>query len=108
MYRLISVLFLLSCGCGNDPIIVEKEVPVRRTPSDPVVPGGSSTPISYTQMQALLNANCAQCHSTAGFMQSEAGLRRSRVSAELTSKNMPPNKGALSDGDRSLMRNFFL
>lgn len=110
MYRLIKMFLLATCmSCGNDPVIVEKEVPVRRAGGGNKTGGGNtSTPISYNQMQGLLNANCVQCHAGADFMLSEALLRRSAVKAELTSKNMPPNRGALSDGDRSLMRNFFL
>lgn len=114
MYQLTKIVFFLvvvSCGDGQ-PVVVEKEVPVENPnrPGGGGQPGqqpGPGKPISYAQMQGLLNANCAQCHAAADFMGSEAVLRRSRVLSELKTKNMPPNRGALSDGDRSLMINFF-
>lgn len=113
MYQLIKlVVFLFFSGCGSgETVVVEKEVPVERPGQ-----GGSGgkqnppagQPISYTQMQSLLNTNCAKCHASADFMASETLLRRSRVLQELNTRNMPPQKGALSDGDRNLMVNFFL
>ena len=99
-------------GCGDgETVVVEKEIPVE----DPnggggsdKPPSGAGKPISYTQMQGLLNTNCAGCHAAADFMAGEIPLRRSRVLQELNTRNMPPNRGALSDGDRNLMVNFFL
>ena len=115
MYRSIRVVvFLLFFGCGSgETVVVEKEVPVERpgqggSKGTKKPPAGSGQPISYTQMQGLLNTNCAKCHASADFMASETLLRRSRVLQELNTRNMPPQKGALSDGDRNLMVNFFL
>ena len=109
MYLLISLsLFLGLIACGQDFVVVEKEVPVE-TPAGPAVPpiGKPGEPISYSQMQGLLNKNCVKCHASADFMQSEVLLKRSRVLSELNTRNMPPDKGALSDGERNLMVNFF-
>ncbi len=114
MYQLIKLcFFLVVVGCGGgETVVVEKEVPVENPNGNgggnPGGGGQPGKPISYTQMQSLLNTNCAQCHASADFMASEVVLRRSRVLQELNTRNMPPNKGALSDGDRSLMVNFFL
>jgi hypothetical protein len=93
-------------ACGAD-IVVEKEVPVDGPKKPPVEKPRSGNPIQYTQMQGLLNKNCVKCHAAADFMQSEVLLRRSRVLGELTTRNMPPEAGALSDGERNLMVNFF-
>ena len=108
MYLLIKVsIFLALFSCGKDVVVVEKEKPAEEPIKEPVT-GRVGTPISYVQMQGLLNTNCVKCHAAADFMQSQVLLRRSRVLAELKTRNMPPDKGALSDGDRTLMINFFL
>ena len=110
MFRLISLSLFLLISCGQDIVIVEKEVPVKNpAPVVPTAPpvGKPGEPISYSQMQGLLNKNCVKCHASADFMQSEVLLKRSRVLGELNTRNMPPDKGALSDGERNLMVNFF-
>tara|TARA_R110000868_G_scaffold262381_10_gene520747 strand:- start:2300 stop:2641 length:342 start_codon:yes stop_codon:yes gene_type:complete len=112
MFQSIKKYFIfmfLVVGCGKEVVVVEKEVPTEDPGGQPGgQPGDQAKSISYTQMQSLLNANCAKCHAAADFMQSETVLRKkSRVLEELNTRNMPPNKGALSDGDRNLMVNFF-
>jgi len=109
MFRVFCFLILISCG-GEDRVI-EKQVPVpgQQQPGQPPDPGPKpGQRISYAQMQGLLSEYCVACHSTAGFMQSEAGLRRSGVLGQLNSRNMPPSNGKpLPDGGRTLMVNFF-
>ena len=104
--RLFILIFLVF-GCGREPHVVEK---YPDTPNQPPPDDDNNTgDLSYGEMQALLNNYCAACHSTAGFMQSEAALRNSGVKDQLWSRRMPPSNAPkqLPDKERSDMISFF-
>ena len=102
----IVLLALLVLACGRDPHVVEK---YKDNPDPP--PGGDpgGEQLTYGEMQALLNNYCQACHSTAGFMQSEAALRSSGVKDQLWSRRMPPSNAPkqLPDKERADMISFF-
>ena len=110
MLRFVFILMMASCG--NDPTVVEKEVPVQ-PPSPPPAPPPAPPPpvpggqLSYAQMTGYINQYCIKCHQGDKFTESEDLLKRSRVLQELTTRNMPPNQAALPEEVRTSMVNYF-
>jgi hypothetical protein len=60
-------------------------------------------------MNGLMQNYCASCHSSAGFMQSEAALRSGSVKNRIWNESMPPSNAGkkLGDVERQLMLSFF-
>jgi len=112
--RILSVLIgtatLMFVNCGRENHVVDRPVPVEvpggTTPTPGPAPGDK---ISYQQMQSYMVNYCQACHSTAGFMQSEAALKSGAVENQLKSRRMPPSNASkpLPENTRTIMVNYF-
>lgn len=108
--NLLFVLsFFIAVGCGAP----EREVTPKPSfpapiPSPAPDPGGQD--ISFAEVQPIIQASCARCHASDGFIKSEAAWRGSAARTRTANSSMPPPGTAeargLSAADRQKLVSF--
>lgn len=100
--KVLIAMTLWGCGSSRE---VDPKAPVPQGPVDPGKPGHD-----FSQVTAITSQYCLRCHSTSGFLKSEAQWDASEAKARLTARSMPPagtNEAKnLSDADRSFLISF--
>ena len=108
MRPVLTINILLTVwGCGSQREVEPKApVPVPTVQPTPG-PGGQT---SFADVQAITKDYCLRCHSTAPFLQSEAGWKGSQAKTRVSNQSMPPPGTAearnLSATDRQKLVSF--
>ena len=105
MWKIIMLLMLVSCGSSSYP----PEQPA--TPPPPPSPGPGGGELTFaSDIKPLLNTYCAECHSDATFIASEAGFLSSKAPTRIANKSMPQRQGKnaskFGDAQRAIFAEF--
>lgn len=103
------MMFFWGCGAERE---VEPKVPVPPPSTNPKPPdnGDGDDKDTFADVQPIIQASCARCHASDGFIKSEAGWRASAAQTRTGNASMPPpgtpEARGLSPADRSRLVSF--
>ena len=104
MWKIIMLLMLVSCGSSSYPEQHSTQQPVPQPG-----PGGGDLTFA-SDIKPLLNTYCAECHSDATFIASEAGFLSSKAPTRIANKSMPQRQGKnaakFGDAQRAIFAEF--
>jgi hypothetical protein len=99
----IAITLFVACG-QSDPAPITAPV----APPAPAAPGAPTTPVavpSWTDVAAIIQANCGKCHNGVKepAFTSGAVFKASTAKAELTSGAMPQPPNVISASDKAAL-----
>lgn len=104
MYKFLLLFLLASCGSSQqsgEPIPDPRPIPA---------PGGGDELTFNSDIKPMLQSYCAECHSDATFIASEAGFLSSKAPTRIANKSMPQRQGKnaakFGDAQRAIFAEF--
>ena len=104
MWKIFLIFLLASCGSSNGGYPDQPPAP------QPFPQPGNGELTFNSDIKPLLNSYCAECHSDATFISSEASFLSSKAPTRIANKSMPQRQGKNAskwgDAQRAIIAEF--